>query len=191
MGGAYASRWVRPLSTAKTAIWVRELRSSLAKIFATCRSTVRSLITSASAIARFVAPCAIRAATSRSRGVRSAARPSLEEPPGAAVAAADCNAYADPHAHTRPRIRTETNRHGGMLGGISSGEPIVCRVAVKPTSSIPRPQRTVTRAGEPTEIATRGRHDPCLLPRFVPMGEAMVALVLADHWLRWRAQCGG
>src|SRR5262245_47693489 len=88
------------------------------------------------------------------------------------------------------RIGTETNRHGGMLGGISSGEPVVCRVAVKPTSSLPRPQRTVTRAGEPTEIVTRGRHDPCLLPRFVPMGEAMVALVLADHWLRWRAQCG-
>ncbi len=87
-------------------------------------------------------------------------------------------------------IGTATNRHGGMLGGISSGEPVVCRVAVKPTSSLPRPQPTVTRAGEPTEIVTRGRHDPCLLPRFVPMGEAMVALVLADHWLRWRAQCG-
>jgi chorismate synthase len=85
-------------------------------------------------------------------------------------------------------IGTETNRHGGMLGGISSGEPIICRVAVKPTSSLPRPQRTVTRAGEPTEIVTRGRHDPCLLPRFVPMGEAMVALVLIDHWLRWKAQ---
>ena len=87
-------------------------------------------------------------------------------------------------------IATETNRHGGMLGGISSGAPIVCRVAVKPTSSLPRPQRTVTRTGTPTEIATRGRHDPCLLPRFVPMGEAMVALVLVDHWLRWCAQCG-
>jgi len=87
-------------------------------------------------------------------------------------------------------IGTESNRHGGMLGGISSGEPIVCRVALKPTSSLPRPQRTVTRSGEPTEIATRGRHDPCLLPRFVPMGEAMMALVLADHWLRYRAQCG-
>jgi len=87
-------------------------------------------------------------------------------------------------------IGTATNRHGGMLGGISSGEPIVCRVAIKPTSSLSRPQPTVTRTGEPTEIATKGRHDPCLLPRFVPMGEAMVALVLADHWLRWRAQCG-
>ncbi|HVS37787.1 MAG TPA: chorismate synthase [Gemmataceae bacterium] len=90
----------------------------------------------------------------------------------------------------RPRrIGTATNRHGGMLGGISSGEPIICRVAVKPTSSLPRPQRTVTRDAQPTEIATRGRHDPCLLPRFVVMGEAMIALVLVDHWLRWRAQC--
>ena len=88
------------------------------------------------------------------------------------------------------QIGTESNRHGGMLGGISSGMPIVCRVALKPTSSLPRPQRTVTKAGEATEIATRGRHDPCLLPRFVPMGEAMMALVLVDHWLRWRAQCG-
>ena len=88
------------------------------------------------------------------------------------------------------RIGTETNRHGGLLGGISSGEPIVCRVAIKPTSSLPQPQRTVTRAGEPTEIVTKGRHDPCLLPRFVPMGEAMMALVLVDHWLRWKAQCG-
>lgn len=87
------------------------------------------------------------------------------------------------------RIGAETNRHGGMLGGISSGEPIVLRVAVKPTSSIPQPQRTVTRAGEPTQITVKGRHDPCLLPRFVPMGEAMVALVLADHYLRWKAQC--
>ena len=88
------------------------------------------------------------------------------------------------------KIGTETNRHGGMLGGISSGQPILCRAAVKPTSSLPRSQKTVTRAGEPTEISTRGRHDPCLLPRFVPMAEAMVALVLVDHWLRWRAQCG-
>jgi chorismate synthase len=87
-------------------------------------------------------------------------------------------------------VGTSTNRHGGMLGGISSGEPIVCRVALKPTSSIPKPQQTVTKAGEATEIAVKGRHDPCLLPRFVPMGEAMMALVLVDHWLRWKAQCG-
>jgi chorismate synthase len=74
-----------------------------------------------------------------------------------------------------------------MLGGISSGEPIVFRVAIKPTSSLPRNQKTVTREGEPTEILTRGRHDPCLLPRFVPMGEAMLALVLVDHWMRARS----
>ncbi len=90
----------------------------------------------------------------------------------------------------KPQIGTETNRHGGMLGGISSGEPIICRVAIKPTSSLPQPQRTVTREGVPTEISVKGRHDPCLLPRFVPMGEAMMALVLVDHWLRWKAQCG-
>jgi chorismate synthase len=84
-------------------------------------------------------------------------------------------------------ITTATNRHGGMLGGISSGLPIVCRVAVKPTSSIPRSQRTVTRTGEATEILVKGRHDPCLLPRFVPMGEAMFALVLVDHLLQARA----
>jgi chorismate synthase len=110
---------------------------------------------------------------------------------GFAVATARGSANNDAFVPKEGRIGTATNRHGGMLGGISSGEPIVLRVAVKPTSSLPRPQPTVTRAGEPTEISTRGRHDPCLLPRFVVMGEAMVALVLADHWLRWRAQCGG
>ena len=86
-----------------------------------------------------------------------------------------------------PRVATRTNRHGGMLGGISTGMPIVLRAAVKPTSSLPQPQATVTSGGEPTTVSTTGRHDPCLLPRFVPMAEAMVALVLADHWLRWRA----
>ncbi|MBK7578846.1 MAG: chorismate synthase [Myxococcales bacterium] len=85
------------------------------------------------------------------------------------------------------RIATRGNHHGGMLGGISSGMPIVLRAAVKPTSSLPREQDTVTRAGEPTTIRTGGRHDPCLLPRFVPVAEAMVAIVLADHWLRQRA----
>lgn len=90
----------------------------------------------------------------------------------------------------RPGIGTQTNRHGGMLGGITSGMPIVLRAAVKPTSSLPQEQETVTREGAPATIRTRGRHDPCLLPRFVPMAEAMVAIVLADHWLRWRAQCG-
>ncbi len=85
---------------------------------------------------------------------------------------------------------TKSNRHGGMLGGISSGLPIVLRAAVKPTSSLPQEQETVTRSGEATTIRTKGRHDPCLLPRFIPMAEAMVALVLADHYLRWRGQRG-
>lgn len=83
-------------------------------------------------------------------------------------------------------IKTESNRHGGLLGGISSGMPIVFRCAIKPTSSLSREQPTVTQDGEKTTIRTKGRHDPCLLPRFVPMGEAMMALVLADHALRHR-----
>jgi len=84
-------------------------------------------------------------------------------------------------------IATDTNRHGGMLGGISSGMPIVLRCAVKPTSSIPQDRPTVNTDGKVTTLATRGRHDPCLLPRFVPMAEAMMALTLADHMLRQRA----
>ena len=89
------------------------------------------------------------------------------------------------------QIVTETNRHGGMLGGITTGMPIVLRAAVKPTSSLPIPQATVTRDGQPAEIRTKGRHDPCLLPRFIPMAEAMIAIVIADHWIRWQGQCGG
>lgn len=93
-----------------------------------------------------------------------------------------------PDGHRKPPVSSETNRHGGMLGGITSGQPIVLRAAVKPTSSLPMDQRTVTSSGEATTISTKGRHDPCLLPRFIPMAEAMVAIVLADHWLRWRGQ---
>jgi chorismate synthase len=87
-------------------------------------------------------------------------------------------------------VHTLTNRHGGTLGGISSGMPIVFRAAIKPTSSLPLEQSTVTQEGDPTSIRTKGRHDPCLLPRFVPIGEAMVAIVLADHYLRQRGQRG-
>jgi chorismate synthase len=105
---------------------------------------------------------------------------------GFAVATMRGSQNNDAFVPTDGGIATESNRHGGMLGGISSGMPLVCRVAIKPTSSLPQPQKTVTRAGQPTEIVTKGRHDPCLLPRFVPMGEAMVALVLVDHWLRHR-----
>ncbi|MCS6890187.1 MAG: chorismate synthase [Rhodovarius sp.] len=81
-----------------------------------------------------------------------------------------------------------SNHAGGVLGGISTGQPIVARFAVKPTSSILTPLRSVTAAGEDTEIRTRGRHDPCVGIRAVPVGEAMLALVLADHLLRHRAQ---
>ncbi|HLT21169.1 MAG TPA: chorismate synthase [Thermomicrobiales bacterium] len=81
------------------------------------------------------------------------------------------------------RVRTRTNHAGGMLGGISNGEPIVARVAIKPTSSVEREQETVTRQGEPRKIIVEGRHDPCVVPRAVPVIEAMMLLVLADAWL--------
>ena len=84
-----------------------------------------------------------------------------------------------------------SNHAGGILGGISSGQDIVVRFAVKPTSSILSPRRTVDRDGQETEIVTRGRHDPCVGIRAVPVGEAMLACVLADHKLRHRGQCGG
>ena len=84
-----------------------------------------------------------------------------------------------------------SNHAGGVLGGISTGQPIVVRFAVKPTSSILAPRRTVTRSGEETEIVTKGRHDPCVGIRAVPVGEAMVACVLADAFLRHRGQIGG
>ena len=84
-----------------------------------------------------------------------------------------------------------SNHAGGILGGISTGQPIVARLAVKPTSSILAPRQTVTRAGEETDIITKGRHDPCVGIRAVPIAEAMVACVLADAFLRHRAQVGG
>lgn len=84
-------------------------------------------------------------------------------------------------------IHTKTNRSGGVQGGISNGEEIVFRVAFKPTATIARGQQTVTAAGEETTLSARGRHDPCVLPRAVPIVEAMAALVLCDHLLRQRA----
>ena len=83
-----------------------------------------------------------------------------------------------------------SNNAGGILGGISSGQPVVCRFAVKPTSSILTPRRTIDKFGKETDISTKGRHDPCVGIRAVPVGEAMMALVLADHFLRHRAQVG-
>jgi chorismate synthase len=84
-----------------------------------------------------------------------------------------------------------SNNAGGILGGISTGQPVVTRFAVKPTSSIVTPRRSVNRAGEEIEVSTKGRHDPCVGIRAVPIGEAMMACVLADHYLRHRAQTGG
>jgi chorismate synthase len=88
------------------------------------------------------------------------------------------------------RVRTRTNRSGGIQGGISNGETISLRVAFKPTATILQPQQTVNSAGDEVELKPRGRHDPCVLPRAVPIVEAMMALVLADHLLRDRAQNG-
>ncbi len=84
-----------------------------------------------------------------------------------------------------------SNHAGGILGGISTGQDVVVRFAVKPTSSILTPRRTVTAAGGEAEIVTRGRHDPCVGIRAVPVGEAMMACVILDHWLLDRGQTGG
>jgi chorismate synthase len=88
------------------------------------------------------------------------------------------------------RVRTRTNRSGGIQGGISNGEDIVVRAAFKPTATVLMAQETVDVDGNATTLQARGRHDPCVLPRAVPMVEAMMALVLADHLLRQRGQCG-
>ena len=93
--------------------------------------------------------------------------------------------YIDEAGNTR----TASNRSGGVQGGISNGEDIIIRVAFKPTATIGKSQKTVTKGGEATELAAKGRHDPCVLPRAVPMVEAMVALVLCDRLLCDRAQC--
>jgi chorismate synthase len=85
------------------------------------------------------------------------------------------------------RVRTVTNRSGGVQGGITNGEDIVFRVAFKPVATISQAQQTVSTTGEAAELKARGRHDPCVLPRAVPMVEAMTRLVLIDHWLRQRA----
>jgi chorismate synthase len=85
-------------------------------------------------------------------------------------------------------IRTRTNNAGGVLGGISTGESITFRVAFKPVATISKEQATVSTKGVPTKLAASGRHDPCVLPRAVPIVDAMAALVLIDHYLRHKAQ---
>ncbi|MBE2216133.1 MAG: chorismate synthase [Opitutaceae bacterium] len=86
------------------------------------------------------------------------------------------------------RVRTRTNRSGGVQGGISNGEEILFRTAFKPTATILQPQATVDLQGRETELIGRGRHDPCVVPRAVPIVEAMAALVLVDHWMRQHGQ---
>ena len=98
--------------------------------------------------------------------------------------------HNDPFYNEAGRIRTRTNYSGGIQGGISNGESIVIRAAFKPVATIMTPQETVDEDGNPTELSGRGRHDPCVLPRAVPMVEAMMALVLVDHALRQRGQVG-
>ena len=109
---------------------------------------------------------------------------------GFAAAALSGEENADEMRAGNEGITFLSNHAGGILGGISTGQPIVARFAVKPTSSILSPRRTVDRFGEEREIVTRGRHDPCVGIRAVPVGEAMLACIIADHYLRRRAQVG-
>src|SRR5262245_32967490 len=98
--------------------------------------------------------------------------------------------HNDPFYDASGRVRTRTNRSGGVQGGISNGEDVTVRVAFKPTATILKEQETVDEDGHDTTIKGRGRHDPCVLPRAIPIVESMLALVLADHFLRQRGQCG-
>lgn len=109
---------------------------------------------------------------------------------GFAAAALSGEENADEMRMKKGKPTFLSNHAGGVLGGISTGQDIIARFAVKPTSSILSPRRTVTRKGKETDIVTKGRHDPCVGIRAVPVGEAMVACVLADHLLRHRAQNG-
>jgi chorismate synthase len=97
---------------------------------------------------------------------------------------------ADDMRMVEGQVAFDANHAGGILGGISTGQPVIARFAVKPTSSILTPRHSVTRDGQDTEMRTVGRHDPCVGIRAVPVGEAMLACVLADHLLRHRGQCG-
>ena len=109
---------------------------------------------------------------------------------GFAAAALTGEENADEMGIDGNKVSFGANHAGGILGGISSGQDIVARFAVKPTSSILTPRKSITRSGEETEVMTKGRHDPCVGIRAVPVGEAMMACVLADHFLRHRGQNG-
>jgi chorismate synthase len=97
--------------------------------------------------------------------------------------------HNDPFRSKRGKVFTTTNRSGGIQGGISNGQTIFFRVAFKPVATVMQPQDTVDETFHNTTLTGRGRHDPCVLPRAVPMVEAMTALVLIDHALRHKAQC--
>jgi len=109
---------------------------------------------------------------------------------GMAAAALSGEQNADEMRMKNGKVTFLANNAGGILGGISTGQDVVARFAVKPTSSILKPLRSVDRFGKDVEVSTKGRHDPCVGIRAVPVGEAMMAVVLADHLLRHRAQCG-
>jgi chorismate synthase len=109
---------------------------------------------------------------------------------GFAAAATPGGGDADQMRMEGDTPRFLSHNGGGVLGGYGSGQPIVARFGVKPTSSIMIPRQTVTTEGEEAEVVTKGRHDPCVGIRAVPVGEAMMAVVLADHLLRHRAQTG-
>ena len=98
--------------------------------------------------------------------------------------------HNDPFVPTgSDQLKTATNNSGGIQGGITNGEDIVLRIGFKPTATIRKSQQTIDEDGNATTLEAKGRHDPCVLPRAVPMVEAMVALVLADHLLRQKGQC--
>ena len=98
--------------------------------------------------------------------------------------------HNDPFYIKNGKVMTKTNNSGGIQGGISNGMPIIFRVAFKPTSTIKKVQNTIDKSKKEIKLEAKGRHDPCVLPRAVPIVEAMAALVLCDHYLRHRAQCG-
>jgi chorismate synthase len=106
----------------------------------------------------------------------------------AAALSGESNADEIRMHHGKPEF--QSNHAGGILGGIATGQDVVVRFAVKPTSSILTPRKTVTKDGEDADIMTKGRHDPCVGIRAVPVGEAMMAIVLADQFLRHRGQVG-
>ena len=98
------------------------------------------------------------------------------------------SAHNDAFYKDGDEVRTRSNNSGGVQGGISNGEDLVCRIAFKPTATINKEQETVSTSGEETVLKARGRHDPCVLPRAVPIVEAMAALVIVDHWFLDRSR---